>query len=386
MYLDNAATTNISTEVLEEMMPYLTSEYGNPNSIYSIGLRASEAIEKARSQVAEMIGCLPKNILFTSGGSESNSMVFNGLEDYFFGDTVVISSAEHESVMNAADGFCRRAYAKEILLPLYSGGEQRGTVDVSELLNNHTRDVGLVSIMSANNELGTINDLRPVANWCKTHNVLFHTDAVQMVEGFPNVDDLGCDFMSLSGHKIHAPKGVGALYVRDKSVLRPTIYGSSSQEFGKRGGTANVAAIVGFGKACEIEKRNMDDGLTKNGASTCKRFVEHLTQNLAKLGLGNVVSPNVPINSHIANLQIRGVSAETLVLLSSEHNIYISAGSACNSREDTPSHVLMALGLTTNEARQSIRISFDVLQQWTPEVERDAYELAQCITTLYNWK
>ena len=378
IYLDNAATTKISTEVLDEMMPYLTEEYGNPGTIYRLGRKAADAISQARQRVADFIGASPEQIIFTSGGSEANTIAIRRTQNYLKSigkEIVLINSTEHDSIIKAT---------KEIK-SMVVGVNKLGIVDINQveeiLKTNH--DIGLVSIMYTNNETGSVNPIIDIARICSKHNVLFHTDCVQAAGcQLIDVGEIGCDFLSLSSHKIHGCKGVGALFVKNKELLTPQIYGGASQEFGIRSGTENVAGIVGFGKACEIARLGRQECL-ETVTYYRRMFYEVLTKELCEYGINKKISINGESLSNqgkgkILNLRIDNVDAETLMLMLDMRGVCISAGSACRSHESHPSHVLIAMGLTPEQARDSIRISFSEYNK-EREIDAAARIVAKCI-------
>lgn len=391
IYLDNAATTQIHSEVLDAMMPYLKEEYGNAGAMYGLGRRAANAVAEARQQVARLIGCAPNQIIFTSGGSEANNLVFAGLRPYLLanGKTHIITSAvEHDSVLKAVNSVCNplccntKNVIKSDFGATFLGVNPNGEVLVGDLLDALTEQTGLVSVMYVNNETGAVNPVLEIGELCRSKNILFHTDCVQAV-GFQdiNVKDIGCDFLSISSHKVNAPKGVGALYVRDTSVLTPLIHGGAAQEFGFRGGTENVAGIVGFGKACEILARDLK--ANKEKANDLRiTFERALKENLSSLGLQHILHINSESeHSKILNVRFDDVDGQTLLLMLDAHEICVSAGSACRSHEAEPSHVLLAMGLSEDEARDSIRTSFSHMQG-TSEILQAAKVIAQCVATL----
>lgn len=368
IYLDNAATTQIHPEVLDAMLPYLKEEYGNAGAMYGLGRRAANAVAEARRQVANLIGCEPSQVIFTSGGSEANNLVFSGLRPYLLanGKTHIITSAvEHDSVLKAVKSVCNPlcCNTKNVIKSDFDatllGVNHNCEVSVQDLRSAITERTGLVSVMCVNNETGVTNPIQEIGEVCRQKGVLFHTDCVQAV-GFLdiNVKELGCDFLSISAHKINAPKGVGALFVRDPSVLSPMIHGGAGQEFGYRGGTENVAGIVGFGKACEILCREWK--LNKDKAVSLKLLFERtLEEQLKSLDLKDIMHINCSnVNSKILNVRFDNIDGQTLLLMMDAKDICISAGSACRSHEAEPSHVLLAVGLTEDEARDSVRISF----------------------------
>lgn len=344
IYLDNASTTPIDKEVLEAMIPYLTTEYGNPGSVHPMGADARKAIDKAREQVANLINAKPENIIFTSGGSEANNLAVRSCYVYCAGE-LLTSGTEHDSMKNSID-----EYFPGSVFMTYSGNEEL-LREINCILDSAVgRYVKLLSYMHTNNELGFRNPVNEIGNLCKEHNKLFIMDAVQAL-GSEHIDvnEIGCDFMSMSSHKINGPKGIGALYVRNLDYVEPVIYGGSNQEFGKRGGTENVAGIVGFGKACEL--------LSERDFESDKAYITSLRgQLLNGLEFDHIV--NYPIDdSKIVSLTIPGVDAETLVLSLGANGIMISAGSACKSLENKPNHAIMYAGISEELARNTIRIS-----------------------------
>lgn len=374
IYLDNAATTKINDRVLAAMLPYLKEQYGNPGSLHSLGREAKRAVDKAREQVSELINCDPEQIVFTSGGSEANNLAIKGfLED---GDGVVISRTEHDSVWNSADSF---KYVFGAAAPFANGTVGVGTID--SLVNEYTQ---LVSVMYVNNETGAINPVKRIAERCHEHKLYFHTDCVQALGSIPvDVRDIGCDFASFSSHKIHGPKGVGALFVKNKDLLTPLVSGGYEQEFGLRGGTENVAGIVGFGEACRIVKDNLtnDMGYIKKLRD---KFFEALHAWLDQPGFPELmhVNSNEPhCTAKVLSLRFDGVDAQTLVLLADTQGVCISAGSACRAHDNKPSLALVAMGLTEEQARSTVRISFSV-DNTVEEVKDAARIIANCVLEL----
>ena len=395
IYLDNAATTRIDGEVIDAMMPYLTNLYGNPGSLYSLGQTALQAVDKAREQVACFLNCQHENVIFTSGGSEGNSFVLYGVLDHLDAigkDTIVTSMGEHDSVIRALEDISHMEYdANGIVktrfhieyLPIGNGGKISIRDLREELITNRT---GLVSIMYVNNELGTVNPVSEIGEICMKKGILFHTDCVQAAGTYPlDVEEIGCDFLTISSHKIHGPKGVGAVYVRNPNNIKPLVRGGADQEFGLRGGTENVAGIVGFGKACEIMKKKMRE-IDVHTSAIKQNFYRVLTFFLAEHGLEHIVHVNgepVIHSGKILNLRFDGVDAETLILMADSLGICLSAGSACHSHASEPSRVLLAAGLLPDEARSSVRISFSK-QNTAEEVEDAAKKIAECVSVLHG--
>ena len=359
IYLDNASTTPVDPKVLEAMMPYLQEQYGNPGTLYELGRSAKRAVEKAREQVADFIGAEPQHIIFTSGGTEANNMVFFSMVEHLKRQGkrhLIVSSVEHDSVLKAARAMC----IKHDFYESYLGVDERGCVNPNELASLITEDTGLVSIMYMNNETGSENDVDELAAICKAKGVYFHTDCVQAA-GCCDIDvnKIGCSFLSLSSHKIHGAKGCGALFAKPE-IMTPTIYGGISQEFGLRGGTENVAAIVGFGKACEIMKEQLRD-VDIHTSALKQIFYTALESRLEEFGLRHIVHINGDLvikHGKTINIRFDGIDGETLLLLLDRKGVCVSSGSACRSRESEPSHVLTAIGISPDAARGSIRVSF----------------------------
>lgn len=379
IYLDNAATTQISPVVLDEMMPYLRDEYGNPGTVYALGRRAAEAVEQARQRVADFIKASPEQIIFTSGGSEANNIAIRCTRKHLLSigkDTILISPVEHDSIMRAVQN----------LPMIFSKVDKNGVVPADNIKQtlDFCQDVGLVSIMYANNETGSVNPVADIGKICSERGVLFHTDCVQAAGCQPiDVNEIGCDFLSLSSHKIHGAKGVGALFVKNKELLTPFVYGGASQEFGLRSGTENVAGVVGFGKACELAMRGQEECLRTVSYHKLK-FYNSLINELRRYNLDNIVFINGEPITHkgkTLNLRFENVDAETLVLMLDAKGVCVSAGSACRSHESKPSHVLTAMGLTPDQARNSVRISLSEFNELA-EVDNAAHIMAECIKIL----
>lgn len=383
IYLDNAATTKPDPGVIDAMRPFLFTEYGNPGATYPFGRYAADAVKAARENVAALIGAEPSQIVFTSGGTESNNTVIHGIAKYMqihHKKCIITDKSEHESILGPVKDVCAKYGFYARFLPV----NEDGTVNYSELTDISGEDVGIVSVMFVNNETGAENDVAEIARICKEKGVLFHTDCVQAAGGYPiDVKRIGCDFLSMSAHKLHGIKGVGALYVRDKSVLTPLILGGARQEWGLRGGTENVPGIVAFGKAAEIAKSTMHENDIH--ISTLRQvFYTTLTEELEKCGLSDAVMINgqsIVHHGKILNIRVNGVDGETLLLLMGSFGICISAGSACKSRSQTPSSGLLSMGLSPEEARSSIRISFSKYNTEAETVQA-AKKLASCIKSL----
>ena len=384
IYLDNASTTKIDPSVLDAMMPFLTDEYGNPGTIYGLGRRAKEAVEKARAQVAKFIGAKPEQIIFTSGGTEANNMVFSSLLSFLEQSEkthVITTSSDHVSVLDSARNLCIKRGFDLTELQV----NHHGCVELWNLKSELRENTGLVSIMYMNNETGSENPVEEIGTMCRERGILFHSDCVQAAGCCKlDVERMNCDFMSLSSHKIHGPKGVGALYVRDISLITPMIRGGSAQEFGIRGGTENVAGIVGFGAACELMNERLHE-IDVHNSMLKQIFYNVLEENLKAQGLQNVLHVNGDLiikHGKTINIRFDDVDGETLLLMLDAKGIYVSAGSACHSHESKPSHVLLAMGIEPEDARNSIRVSFSKMNT-EAEVKYAAVVIANCVAALH---
>lgn len=378
IYLDNAATTKPDERVIAEMMPYLKGQYGNPGSVYSFGAKAREAVENARSQVAEMIGAKPEQIIFTSGGTEANNIALRATSNYIKSkrkNQIVVSPIEHDSIINCAEHLDRN----KIVKVRYPDVSPNGVVSLSSVERCVNKKTGLVSVMYINNETGVENPVKDIGVLCRDKGVLFHTDCVQAASYRQiDVDEIQCDLLSLSSHKLYAPKGIGALYVRDKSILSPFILGGSFQEFGVRSGTENVAGIVGFGKACELMRLNIKNE-EMSVYNLRRAFIAELSRKI-----GNIyINGNRDAHSKIINLRIDNLDGETLVLMLDSLGVMVSAGSACRSLESEPSRVLTAMGISAEDARNSIRVSFSKYNT-LEEVEEAANLIVKCVNAIRN--
>lgn len=393
IYLDNSATTPIHPEVLKAMMPYLKGGYGNAGAVYRIGRESAKAIQKAREQVAQLFNASADQIVFTSGGSEGNNMVFSYGMKCMLEERekkhVVISQIEHDSVYEAATHMFKPSGKVNIKDDFYTQlihTKSDGTVDVKHLkaLLDEDESIGLVSVMYVNNETGAVNPINHIGEICRDRGILFHTDCVQAAGCHPiDANIIGCDFATISGHKIYAPKGIGAIYIKDKTLARSLIYGGTNQEFGLRGGTENVASIVGLGKACDLICS--DFGTQRVTISLLKRlFYENMISYLKELNLEDRIHVNGASVGDVGktlNLRVEDIDSETLLLMLDAKGVCISAGSACHSHRSEPSRVLTAMGLSDDEARDSVRISFSSTN--TPaEIEEAAAIFSSCIKTL----
>ena len=351
VYADNAATTQMSDSVLKAMMPLLTDIYGNPSSLHSVGQIAKEHLEAARETVAECIGADPKEIYFTSGGSEADNQAIRSAA--YIGARkgkkhIISSKFEHHAVLHTLDALKKEGFTVT-LLDVYSNG----IVKPEDVANAITEETCLVTIMTANNEIGTIQPIAEIGKICKEKGVLFHTDAVQAVGHIPvNVKDMNCDMLSVSAHKFHGPKGVGFLYARKGILLTNIIYGGA-QERNKRAGTENVPYIVGLGKACELAQKSLDYEMTE-----VKRLRDKLENGILdsiyNAKVNGSTSNRVPNTTNIGFQYIEG---ELILLHLSNLGICASSGSACTSGSLEPSHVLKSMGVPFEALHGSIRFS-----------------------------
>lgn len=356
VYADNAATTQLSFEVLTEMMPYMTEHYGNPSSLYSFSASAKEAIETARQKVADCLGATAKEIYFTSGGSESDNWAIKSMakKGAKRGKKHIISSVfEHHAVLHSLDALKKEGF-EVTLLPVY----ENGIVKPEDLENAIREDTCLVTIMFANNEIGTIQPIAELGEICKKHGVVFHTDAVQAVGNVPiDLSTLPVDMLSLSAHKFHGPKGVGALYIR-KGVYIDNLVHGGAQERNRRAGTENTAGIVGLATALDIAVKGMEE---KN-----KMLLEMRNKFIAEASKIERSRVNGDLENRLAgnvNMCFEGIEGESLLLMLDMYGICASSGSACTSGSLDPSHVLLSIGLPHEIAHGSLRLSFSDLNR-----------------------
>ena len=374
VYADNAATTPVTPAVLEAMTPWLMENYGNPSSIYSIGRAARTAVEKARRQVAAALNAEPGEIYFTSCGTEADNWALKGSMRRWAakGKKHLITAAfEHHAILHSA-----KALEKEGFEVTYLPVTPEGLVDPAELEKAIREDTALVSIMLANNEIGTVQPIAELGALCREHGALFHTDAVQAAGHLAiDVQTTNIDLLSLSGHKFHGPKGAGALYTRRGIALQNVLYGGG-QERGHRAGTENVPAIAGLAAALA----QADANLPANTAR-CLDLRQRLTERLLAIPgthLNGDAAQRLPGN---VNITFDGVEAETLLLLLNEAGICASAGSACSAGAVEPSHVLLALGLTPAQAKSTLRLTLDAANT-AEEIDTAAAVITACVQRL----
>ncbi|MBU4327405.1 MAG: cysteine desulfurase NifS, partial [Proteobacteria bacterium] len=355
VYMDNNATTKVAPEVLEVMMPYLQDYYGNPSSMHRFGGQVEAAVTEARRKVATLLGADPEEIVFTSCGTESDSTaIFSALQSFPDKRHIVTTRVEHPAVKNLCENLDTLTGHKHRVTRLMVDAD--GTLDLQKYEEALADDTAIVSVMWANNETGVIFPIAEMARMARARGILFHTDAVQAVGKIPiNLKELDVDFLSLSGHKLHGPKGVGVLYVRRGTPFVPFLVGGH-QEKGRRGGTENVASIVGLGRACELAAANMAE-------ENCR--VKALRDKLEQGLLSSI--PHAILNGHktdrlpnTSNISFEYVEGEAILLHMDQYNICASSGSACTSGSLEPSHVLRAMGVPFTAAHGSIRYSLSI--------------------------
>jgi len=351
IYFDNASTTNLGAEALNAMLPVLTSEYGNASSIHSFGRSAAKLVEESREIIANTINAKANEIYFTASGSEANSWAITGLAEAnrIKGNHIITSKIEHPSVLEECKHLENNGY--EVT---YLDVDHNGFVNFVELLRAIKPTTILISIMSANNELGTIQNIKAIAQTAHEKGIIFHTDAAQLYGNMHlDVEDLGIDAMTISAHKIYGPKGVRALYVSNNIAIDPIIYGGN-QERHKRGGTTNTAGIVGFAKACEVAHRDMKTNNHKLRALS-EYFITKLTENVENI----VINANVRQKlANIVSVTFIGVDGESLLTKLDINGIAVSTGTASLSDNLSVSHVLKAIGLVNDNAKATVRFSF----------------------------
>ena len=349
-YFDNAATTQVNEEVLKEMLPYFSIDYGNPSSLYSIGRRAKRALEESRKKISNIIGCKPNEVYFTSCGTESDNLAIKGIAyaNKEKGNHIITSKIEHPAVLNTC-----KELEKEGYNITYLDVDEEGFVDIEQLKNAINPKTILISIMFANNEIGTIQPVEEIGKIAKENHIIFHTDAVQAMGNLKiNVKQLNIDSLSMSAHKFYAPKGVGALYMNE-NVNFKQIQNGGHQEKNKRGGTENLAEIVGMSKALELIYNNFE---SHNSKITELRdyYIEQIQNNIKEAKLNGSKNQRLPGN---ANISFKNVNAESLLFKLDEKGICASAGSACSSASSSPSHVLVAIGLPLEWANGALRVT-----------------------------
>lgn len=351
IYVDHAATTAVKPEVLREMLPYFTEKFGNASSVYSIGRDSKKAIEDAREKVSKAIGAKTNEIFFTGGGSESDNWAIKGVAyaNLKKGNHIITSAIEHHAVLHACE-YLKKDGFNITYLPV----DEYGLISIEDLKNAITDKTTLITIMFANNEIGTIEPIIEIGKVAKENGILFHSDAVQAIGNVPvDVEKLGIDLLSLSGHKLYGPKGVGVLYIRKGTKINSLIQGGS-QERGKRAGTENLPGIVGFGKAIELATQDMDNYSTKV-KKLRDRFIKEVTEKIPHIKLNG--HPHIRLPGNV-NISFEFIEGESLLLMLDMYGICASSGSACTSGSLDPSHVLLAIGLPHEIAHGSLRVTF----------------------------
>ena len=350
IYLDNAATTQVYPEVLQEMLPYFSEVYSNPSAIYSFASESKKAVDKARTSVAELINAKTDEIYFTGGGSESDNWALKATAEAYEskGKHIITSKIEHHAILHTCEYLEKHGY--EVT---YLDVDENGLVTPEEVEKAIRPDTILISIMFANNEIGTIEPIAEIGKVAHEHGVLFHTDAVQAYAHVPiNVQEMNIDMLSASGHKFHGPKGIGFLYMSNKVKIGPLIHGGS-QERSRRAGTHNVPGIVGMAKAAELAYANMDQTIAKETALR-DHLIERLEKEIPYCRLNGDRVKRLPNN---VNFCFRFIEGESLLILLDQNGICASSGSACTSGSLDPSHVLLAIGLPHEIAHGSLRLT-----------------------------
>ena len=351
IYLDHAATTPVDPRVRQEMMPYFTEYFGNPSTLYSLGVSSSQAMEKARAQAASLINCAPEEIFFTSGGTESDNWAIKGtaVAHAKKGKHIITTAVEHHAVMEPCR-FLEKQWGCEVtFLPV----DEYGLVSPDDVRKAIRKDTILISVMHANNEIGTIEPVEETGKIAREKEILFHVDAVQTVGNYPvDVKAINCDLLSLSAHKFYGPKGVGALYIRKGVRINPFMHGGG-QEHGKRGSTHNVPGIVGLGKACEIAAEEMEQANEKM-LELREALIKGIMERISNVRLNGHPKQRLPNN---ANVCVAKVEGESMLLYLDMNSICCSSGSACTTGSLDPSHVLLATGLPPEVAHGSLRFT-----------------------------
>ena len=373
IYMDNAATTPVRKEVLDIIIPYFTTKYGNASSVYKLGQTSKKAVETAREQVAQALGADASEIYFTAGGSESDNWALRGVTEALKekGNHIITTNIEHHAILHTSQYLEENGF-EVTYLPV----DEYGKVSIAELENAIRPTTVLISVMMANNEIGTIEPIAKIGEIAHKHGIIFHTDAVQAVGHVPiDVNKMNIDLLSLSGHKLGAPKGIGAIYIRKGTKIKQLIFGGA-QERKRRAGTENVPAIVGLGKAIELANAEMDEEV-KRLTSLRDRLINGIMKAVPHARLNGHPTDRLPGN---CNISFAFVEGESVLMLLDMNGICASSGSACTSGSLDPSHVLLALGLKHEEAHGSVRLTLGhetteedvdyVIEKLPPIIER----------------
>ena len=379
IYLDNAASTPIRDEVFQEMIPFLTNNFGNPSSLHFLGRESKKAIKNARRQICDLIGCSLSEIVFTSGGTEANNLAIKGIAGLVRDNmknekNIITTEIEHDAILE-----CMRDLQELGFKITYLPVSKDGLVSIDKLNDAISKSTILVSIMMANNEIGTIQNIKELVKITKDKNskILFHSDAVQGIGKIPiNVREIGIDTMSISSHKINGPKGIGALFLKNGVKIKPILHGGG-QENEIRSGTENVAGIVGFGKACEIARENLLKNIDRLYFLR-DYLIEKVSREINNSKLNGSLKYRLPNN---INFTFTGINGEDLVMKLDENNICVSTGSACSTNRHKPSHVLKAIGCSYEEITGSLRISIG-LQNSIEELDYTVNTLKRVIPEL----
>lgn len=375
IYLDNAASTPIHKQVLDEMIPFLQDQFGNPSSIHKYGRSSLRAIQNARKQIANLINADSKEILITSGGTESNNTALFGTAQLKKGNQIITSSIEHDAILEPCKILEKQGF-EIIRIPVNSDG----LVNPKDIENSISSKTCLVSIMFANNEVGTIQPIEEISKICHKNNVPFHTDAVQAVGKVElDVKKIGIDMLSISSHKINGPKGVGALYIKKGIEIEPFIYGGG-QESGMRSGTENVASIVGFGKACQLAKENMEKNIS-HLKKLQQKLITKVIEEIPKVTFNGHKEKRIPNNTHFTFL---GVNGEDLIIKLDENGIAASTGSACSVHVQKESHVLREMGFSHDQIAGSLRLTIGI-HNTESEIEKTVEILKNVVKELRSF-
>ena len=359
IYMDHAATTAVDPEVMEAMLPYFREYFGNASSLHSFGQEARKALENARGEVASFIGATDNEIIFTAGGTESDNIAIKGIayHNRKKGRHIITTKIEHPAVLNTCKYLESQGF-EVTYLPV----DRDGLITANDVENAIKNDTMLITIMHANNEIGTIEPIGEISRVARKHNIPFHTDAVQSVGKVPiDVNKMDIDMLSISSHKIYGPKGVGALYIRNSIKLEPLVHGGGHEK-GLRSSTENISGTVGFGKACSIAKERLETEMQRL-TKLRDALIDNILHNVDESYLDGHRTKRLPNN---VNLRFSAIEGESLVLSLDAKGIAASTGSACSSKKLEPSHVLMAIGLSEVEAHGSLRLS---LGRWNTKEE-----------------
>lgn len=377
VYLDYSATTPVKKEVLDEMIPYFTDHYGNPSSLYTIAQESKEALNLARERVAALINAKSDEVFFTAGGTEADNWAIEGVlsANEKKGKHIITSNIEHHAIIHTCNYLAKKGYDVTFVEV-----DSEGRVDPKDIEAAIRKDTVLITVMMVNNEVGTIQPIKEIAEIAKKHRVTFHTDAVQGLGNVPiDVKDLGVDLMSMSSHKIYGPKGVGALYIRKGVRIHNLIHGGA-QEKKKRAGTENLPGIVGFGKAAQLAKENFDDHV-KRVSQLRDYFVDRVLTEIPDTFLNGSVEHRHPGN---ANITFKFIEGESLLLLLDSKGIAVSTGSACSSASLMPSHVLSALGIPVEMIHGTLRFTIGDLTT-KEDIDYTVDVLKEIVAKLRRW-